>query len=146
MGVERLRKLKKVYKSSNKTRSFINSDFYWIGGPLWVYSIILCFFVWGFLHIREFFTYMETSPLPAKNCKFWPMFGTHGHWTWEGSLAWHTYYDMGHTFTMVISEDPWHSKLLLSVWQWSCHYLSSRLRSMAAGIWKTNPAHARRTL
>ena len=24
----------------------------------------------------------------------------------EGSLAWHTYYDMGHTFTMVISEDP----------------------------------------
>ena len=29
----------------------------------------------------EFFTHhMETSPLPVKGCKCWPMFGTHGHW------------------------------------------------------------------
>ena len=36
-------------------------------------------------------------------------------------------------FIMVISEDPWHSHLLPSVWQWSCHYLILRLRSVATG-------------
>ena len=40
----------------------------------------------------------------------------------EGSLACHAYCDTGHPFEMVISEDPWHSHLLLSVWQWSCHF------------------------
>ena len=29
-----------------------------------------------------------------------------------GCLACHTYYDTGHPFIMVISEDPWHSHLL----------------------------------
>ena len=29
---------------------------------------------------------------------------------------------------MVISDDPWHSHLLPSVWQWSCHYLFLRLK------------------
>ena len=29
---------------------------------------------------REFFTHMETSPLPVINCKVWPMFGAYGHW------------------------------------------------------------------
>ena len=29
------------------------------------------------LHI---FTQMETSPLPLKGCKFWPMHGTYNHW------------------------------------------------------------------
>ena len=33
---------------------------------------------------------METSPLPVKSCKFWPMLGTHGHWAvphlfWQGA-------------------------------------------------------------
>ena len=41
----------------------------------------------------------------------------------EGSLTCHTYCDTGLPFIMVISEDPWHSHLLPSVWQWSCHYL-----------------------
>ena len=35
---------------------------------------------------------------------------------------------------MVISEDPWHSHLLLSAYQWSCHYLFLWLRSVLAGI------------
>ena len=30
---------------------------------------------------REFFTHLETSSLPMKDCKFWPMLGTYGHWT-----------------------------------------------------------------
>ena len=58
----------------------------------------------------------------------------------EGSLACHTYCDRGHLFTMVISEDPWHSHLLQSVYQWSCHYLFSRLRSVATGIQTANLA------
>ena len=35
---------------------------------------------------------------------------------------------------MVTFEDPWHPQLLPNVWQWSCHYLYLRLRSVAAGI------------
>ena len=66
---------------------------------------------------------METSPLPVKGCKFWPMLGTHGHWACsEGSFACHTYCDMVHPFIMVISADPWHSHLLPSVKQWAVDY------------------------
>ena len=35
----------------------------------------------------------------------------------EGSLACHTYCDTGLPFIMVISEIPWHSRLMPSVWQ-----------------------------
>ena len=49
----------------------------------------------------------------------------------EGSLTCHTHCDTGLPFIMVISEDPWHSHLLPSVWQWS--YLFLRLRSVATG-------------
>ena len=52
----------------------------------------------------------------------------------EGYSACHTFCDTGHPFSMVIFEDPWHSHLLLSVYQWSCHYLFLRIRSVAAGI------------
>ena len=34
---------------------------------------------------------------------------------------------------MVISEDPWHSHLLPSVWQWISHYLFLRLTSVKTG-------------
>ena len=63
-----------------------------------------------------------------------------------GSIAWHTYCDTGHLFIMVISEDPWHSHLLPSVWRWSCHYLSLWLRSVAAGIRTPKLPLAGRTL
>ena len=36
-------------------------------------------------------------------------------------------------FMMVISEDLWHSHLLPSVWQRSCHYLFLRFRPVATG-------------
>ena len=49
----------------------------------------------------------------------------------EGSLTCHTYCDTGLHF--IISEDPWHSPLLPSVLQWSCHNLFLRLRSVATG-------------
>ena len=35
-------------------------------------------------------------------------------------------------------EDPWHPHLLPSVWQWSCHYLFLRLRSVTVGIQTPN--------
>ena len=46
----------------------------------------------------------------------------------QGFSACHTYCGMGHPFIMVISKDQWHSHLLPSVWQRSCHYLFLRLR------------------
>ena len=48
-------------------------------------------------------------------------------------LTCHTSCDTGLPFIMVISEDPWHSHLLPSFWQWICHYLFLRLRSVATG-------------
>ena len=52
----------------------------------------------------------------------------------ENSLAFHTYCDTGHPSIVIVLKDPWHSHLLPSVWQWICHYLFFRLRSVAAGI------------
>ena len=41
----------------------------------------MCNFLFGvFRPTREFFTHIETSPLPVNGCKFWPMLGTYGHW------------------------------------------------------------------
>ena len=64
----------------------------------------------------------------------------------EVSSACHSYFDTGNPFIMFISEDPWHPHLLPSAWQWSCHYLFSRLGSDAVRIRTRNHAHARRTL
>ena len=89
----------------------------------------------GIVPFENFFTHMETSPFPMKCCKFWHMLGTPGHGAVRVPLACHIYCDTGQPFIMVIiSEDPWYSYLLPSVWQWSCQYLFSRLRSAAAGI------------
>ena len=61
---------------------------------------------------------------------------THARHLWplssEGSLAWHTYWDTGHLFLMVIS-----------VLQLSCQHLFLRLRTVAAGIGTPNLPHAR---
>ena len=44
----------------------------------WLNDLFVCF---GVYHpTQEILTHMETSPLPLKSCKFWPMLGTHGHW------------------------------------------------------------------
>ena len=40
-----------------------------------------------YLPTREFFTHMETSPLPVKGCKFWRILGTNGHWAHSVSLG-----------------------------------------------------------
>ena len=61
----------------------------------------------------------------------------------EGSLACHTHCDNGHPFILVISEDPWHSHLLPSVWQWICHSMFLQQMSVAAGIWTPSFPYAR---
>ena len=43
------------------------------------YVLFVCLF-WVYRPTREFFTHMDTSPLPVKGCRFWPMLDTHGHW------------------------------------------------------------------
>ena len=111
-----------------------------------VYSIVprnglppgecVCLFIWSLCPIREFFTHMETSPLPVKAAnltyarKSWPLSS-------ESYLTCHTCCDTGLSFIMVISEDPWHSHLLPNVCQWSCHYRFLRLRSCLsqANLW-----------
>ena len=50
-------------------------------------------------------------------------------------FMYHTCCDTGQPFFIVISDDPWHSRLLPSVWQWSCHYLLKRLRCVPTGDW-----------
>ena len=77
-------------------------------------------FVWSFSSLENFS--LETSPLPVKGCKFdlcpalmaieqWGFFSV-PHLLWHGALIYN-----GHI------QDPWHSHLMPSVWQWSCHYL-----------------------
>ena len=63
----------------------------------WGVCLFVCLFG-VYLPTREFFTHMETSPLPVKACKFWPLLGTHGNW----AVTCHTYCDMGLPFIMVI--------------------------------------------
>ena len=46
------------------------------------------------------------------------------------SLTCHTYYYTCQHFIMVISEEPWHSHLLPSVWRRSCHNLFLRIMSV----------------
>ena len=89
----------------------------------------------GLRPTRKFFTHMETSPLPVKGIKFWPLLGTHGHWVVRVLKRATPECDTEHPFIMVISEESLHSHLLPSVWQWSCHYLFLRLKSVAAGIY-----------
>ena len=76
-------------------------------------GFFVCF--WGFFRpTREFFTDMETSPLPMKGCNFLTLFGIHDHWAVRVRLCVTPYCDTGNPSKMVISEDPWHSNLLLN--------------------------------
>ena len=82
---------------------------------LWTWMcLFVCLFVWGFTSHSRTFTYLETSQLPMKGCKFWPIylalmaieqwgFFNGPHQLWHGPTLYN------------ISEDPWHSQLLPSV-------------------------------
>ena len=89
------------------------------------FCLFVCILGGGFRPIRDFSTHMETSLLPVKGCKFFHLCSA--LMAIEHSIACHTFCNTWHRFIMVISEDPWHSHLMLSIWKWSCHYLFSRL-------------------
>ena len=94
--------------------------------------MFVCFFG-GYRHSVEFFTHMETLPLPVKGCKLWPMLGTLGHWAVRIINVPHQLRQGPMVLMVIISENPWHSHLLPSVWQWSCYFLFLRLTSVATG-------------
>ena len=106
-------------------------------------DIIVCLFVFGLRLTREIFT--------RQHYRWRTTILTYTRHSWsfsiEGFFSCHIYCDTAHLFIMVISEDPWHSNLLPSVWQWSCHYMFKRLRSsVASGIRAPYLPHARRTI
>ena len=69
-------------------------------GPSWI-CLFVCLFR-GFHPARECFTHMDSSPLPMKGSKIWPMLVASGHWVVRVSSAYHVYCDTGHPFIMVI--------------------------------------------
>ena len=86
------------------------------------FVFVFCF--GSFRSTREFITHLETvagRQIFTYAWHLWPLRS-------EGSSACHTFCDTGLPFIMVISENPWHSHLMLTVWQWSCHYLFNDLR------------------
>ena len=103
-----------------------------------VYTVMCVCLLGVYRSTREFFTHMETSPLPVKGCKFWPLLGIDGFEQW-GSLTCHTHWDTGLPFKIMVIQDPWHSHLMPSVWQWDVTICRD---------WGSNPdlRHARWTL
>ena len=88
---------------------------------------LFCLF-WGFpSHSRIFHSYGDVTitseglQILTDSRHFWQLSS-------EDSLSCHAYCDTGHPFIMVFSEDPWHSHLLPSAWQWNCHWLVCRDR------------------
>ena len=78
------------YKSQSGYESKMTSSCLSVGLRYDLYILVACL---GFiLPLEIFFTHMETSPLPMKDCKFWPMLGTHDE-MWEffsvPHLLWH---------------------------------------------------------
>ena len=106
---------------------------------LWSCMSTFCLFVWGFSSHLRIFIHIEGVQIFTYALHMWPLNS-------EGSLACIIYCDPGHPFKMVIFEDPWHSHLLSSVWQWSYHHLFKRLRSVSAWIRTANLPLTGRTI
>ena len=103
----------------------------------WLWRHILLMFVfWGFIVPFENFSliwkrhhHRWRAAILTCARHLWPLSS-------EGSLV----------FKLVISEDPWHSHLLPSVWLWSCHYLFKRLRAFMSQLGFEHPIFRLRDL
>ena len=64
------------------SRVYVNRYIFVVQSEKIGHSLLLfvCLFVWGFRSIWEFFTNLETSPLPVKGCKLW-------HYDYNSTLA-----------------------------------------------------------
>ena len=99
----------------------------WFINPAWIrlneFLYPLTAILWLKFVCLEFFAHLETSSLPVKGWKTL----TYVRHLWllssESSLACHTYCDTRHPLITVISDYTWHSHLIPSIWQRSCHYL-----------------------
>ena len=73
---------------------------------------------------REFFIHLEGLKILTYARHSWPssceVFFSVPHLLWQGTSVYKL---------MVISEDLWHSQLVLSVWRWICHYLCLKTSS-----------------
>ena len=102
---------------------------------------IICLFVWCFSsHARNFHSYGDVTIAGFDLCS---ALMSIEHWGFfkVPQVLWH-----GHPFIMGTPKDPWHSHILPSVWQRSCHYLFLRLRPVAVGVRTPNLPHMRWTL
>ena len=106
-------------------RKIYNAEWPSVGPTFWgnaaptLYLFVL--FVWSFSsHSRVFHSFGDVTITGKRLQILTYMYARH---LWplssEDSLACHIYYDTGHPFIMVISQDPWHSQPLPSVGQWS---------------------------
>ena len=78
-------------------------------------------FIWGFSSHQRIFHSLRFVTITDEGLQIL----TYTNWhslpsNDEGSLMCHTYSDIGQPSILVISKDPWHSYLLLSILQWSC--------------------------
>ena len=117
-----------VWKSTNKSLS----------------TFFVSLFVWGCSsHLRIFHSYWDVT-IFVEGLQILTYMYAQQSWPLcsEGSLACNIYCDTGHPLIIVIFEDTWHSHLLPSVLQWSCHCLYKRLRSVETGIRTPSLPHA----
>ena len=98
-----------------------------------------------FVLFEYFFTHLETSSLPMKSCKFWPLVGSYGLWAVK---VLHTPHLLGHRTSVYNSHlrGPETLTPIAEPLAVAAHYLFLRLRSVAAGIRTPNFSPAGRTL
>ena len=94
---------------------------------------LLCLFVWSLSSYSKILHSYGDVIIAGKGLQILTYARHSRSLSSEGSLTCYTYCNTGLPFIMVISEDPLHSHLLPSVWQWSCHYLFLRFRFVATG-------------
>ena len=109
-------------------------------GRLVDWTARVCLFVWGFSSHSRIFHSFEDVTIAGEGLQIL----TYARHSWplssEGSWACNTYCHTGHLFIMVISKDSWHSHLMPSVLQWSCHLglRDSNIQHSACGAERSN--------
>ena len=103
------------------------------------WTICLLVYLEFFVPLENFHSYGDVT-IASKGlrlCRVSDAQVTYARHSWPlssgGSLTCQTHCDTDLPFIMVISENPWHSHLLPSVWQWNCHYLFLRLGFVPTG-------------
>ena len=86
-----------------------------------IISLVYLFVCLEFFVALDLLHYLETSTFLEKGCKY----STCSALMTVAQLGFFSALHL--LFKTVIPEDPWHSHLMPSVWQWSCHNLFNDL-------------------